>query len=86
LRSAGKNAYIGHMSLLDRITVEPGKMGARACIRGMRIRVIDVLDMLARGASQEQILADFPCLEAQDIRASIAYAAAQLGSSAVEVR
>jgi Uncharacterized conserved protein len=68
------------MSLLDRITIEPGKMGGRPCIRGMRIRVTDVLEMLAGGATQEQILADFPDLEADDIRASLAYAVAQLGN------
>jgi uncharacterized protein (DUF433 family) len=66
------------MSLLDRITIEPGKMGGRPCIRRMRIRVTDVLEMLAGGATQEQILADFPDLEADDIRAAIAYAAVQL--------
>lgn len=53
-------------------------MGGRPCIRGMRIRVRDVLDMLAGGATAEQILEDFPDLEADDIRASIAYAAAQI--------
>lgn len=66
------------MSLLERITVEPGKMGGRPCIRGMRIRVTDILEMLAGGATQEQILADYPYLEAEDIRASLAYAATQL--------
>lgn len=66
------------MSILDRITIEPAKMGGRPCIRGMRIRVTDVLEMLAGGATQEQILADYPDLEAEDIRAAIAYAAVQL--------
>jgi uncharacterized protein (DUF433 family) len=66
------------MSLLDRITIEPAKMGGRPCIRGMRIRVTDVLELLAAGVPQEQILADFPDLEAEDIRAAIAYAAVQL--------
>lgn len=64
--------------LLDRITIEPGKCGGKPCIRGMRIRVKDVLDMLAGGASQQEILADFPDLEAEDIRACIAYAARYL--------
>ncbi len=64
--------------LFDRITVNPNQCGGRPCIRGMRIRVKDVLDMLAGGASQEEILADFPDLEAEDIRASIAYAARYL--------
>ncbi len=76
-------SYVDAMSLLDRITIEPGKMGGRPCIRRMRIRVSDVLDMLAGGASQEQILEDYPYLEADDIRASLAYAAAQLGHTVV---
>jgi uncharacterized protein (DUF433 family) len=67
------------MNVLDRITFNPKQMGGRPCIRGMRIRVSDVLDMLAGGATQEQILADYPYLEADDIRASLAYAAAQIG-------
>ena len=66
------------MSLLDRITIDPDQCGGRPCIRGMRIRVRDVLDMLAGGSSAETILKDFPYLEADDIRASIAYAAAQI--------
>ncbi len=68
--------------LLERITVEEGKCGGRACIRGirgMRVRVRDVLEMLADGATAEEILADFPYLEADDIRASVAYAAARIG-------
>ena len=63
------------MNLLDRITAEPGKMAGRPCIRGMRIRVKDVLDMLASGMSEQEILIDFPYLEVEDIRASVAYAA-----------
>jgi uncharacterized protein (DUF433 family) len=66
------------MSLLDRITVEPGKMGGRPCIRGMRVRVTDVLEMLAGGASQEDVLSDFPYLESDDIRAALAYAAREV--------
>jgi uncharacterized protein (DUF433 family) len=68
------------MSLLDRITFNPRQMGGRPCIRNMRIRVSDVLDMLAAGATPEQILADYPDLAADDIRASLAYAV--LGSDA----
>ncbi len=60
---------------MDRITINPNQCGGRPCIRGMRIRVKDVLDMLADGATQEKILADFPDLEAADIRACLAYAA-----------
>jgi uncharacterized protein (DUF433 family) len=66
------------MRLPDRITAEPGKMGGRPCIRGMRIRVTDVLEMLAGGATETEILADFPYLEVEDIRASLAYAAEQV--------
>ena len=69
--------------LLDRITIEEGKCGGRPCIRGMRIRVQDVLELLAAGASHEEILADYPYLEADDIRASLAYAAAQAGGTVV---
>lgn len=60
--------------LLARITREPGKCGGKPCIRGMRIRVIDILDLLGGGETEEQILADFPDLEPEDIRAAIAYA------------
>lgn len=63
------------MKLLERITVEPGKCGGRPCLRGMRIRVKDVLDMLAEGATPQEILSDFPDLEAEDIQACHAYAA-----------
>jgi uncharacterized protein (DUF433 family) len=64
-------------SLLSRITVEPGKCGGRPCIRGFRIRVKDVLELLAHGAAWEEILQDYPFLEADDIRACLQYAAAQ---------
>jgi uncharacterized protein (DUF433 family) len=64
--------------LLSRITIRPEQCHGRACIRGMRIRVIDILEMLAGGTSPEEILEDFPYLEADDIRASLAYAATEL--------
>jgi len=69
--------------LLDRITIEEGKCGGRPCIRGLRIRVQDVLELLAAGASHEEILGDYPYLEADDIRAALAYAAAQAGGTVV---
>lgn len=69
--------------LLSRVTIDPQQCGGRPCIRGTRMRVQDVLDMLAGGATTEEILADFPYLEADDIRASIAYAAAAIGDTAV---
>jgi uncharacterized protein (DUF433 family) len=62
------------MQLLDRITVEPGKCGGRPCIRGKRLRVTDVLDLLSNGATHAEILRDYPFLEEDDIRACIAYA------------
>ncbi len=68
-----------------RITIEPGKCGGKPCIRGMRIRVSDVLGLLANGASVEEILADYPCLERDDILAAIAYAAQQTNHVVVEV-
>jgi uncharacterized protein (DUF433 family) len=64
--------------LLDRITVDPAQCGGRPCIRGMRIRVIDILDMLAAGLSFEQILADYPDLEREDITAALRYARQRL--------
>ncbi len=63
------------MEYAGRITIESGKCGGRPCIRGMRITVYDVLSYLAAGMSQEEILADFPYLEADDIKACLAYAA-----------
>lgn len=62
-------------SYSDIITVEPGKCGGRPCIRGMRITVYDVLEYLASGMTQEQILTDFPYLRQEDIRACLQYAA-----------
>lgn len=59
----------------QRITIEPGKRGGKPCIRGLRITVYDVLEYLASGMSAEEILADFPDLEAEDIRATLAFAA-----------
>ena len=57
------------------ITVEPGKRGGKPCIRGLRITVYDVLEYLASGMSEDEILADFPDLRREDIRASLAFAA-----------
>lgn len=63
------------MSYHDRITLEPGKRGGKPCVRGLRITVYDVLEMLANGMHDEDILADFPELELPDIRACLAFAA-----------
>jgi uncharacterized protein (DUF433 family) len=57
------------------ITVDPAKRGGKPCIRGLRITVYDVLEYLASGMSEDKILADFPDLELEDIRASLAFAA-----------
>ena len=65
------------MNLLDRITIEPGKCGGRPCIRGYRIRVSDILELIAAGASREEILADYGFLESEDITAALTYAARQ---------
>ena len=65
------------VSLLSRITVEPGKCGGRPCIRGKRMRVTDILELLGSGATYEEILADYAFLERDDILAAIAYAARQ---------
>ena len=63
------------MELLDRITVEPGKRGGKPCVRGLRITVYDVLGWLAAGMTEQEILADYPELITEDIRACLAYAA-----------
>ncbi len=65
------------MSYRDRITFNPNQCGGRPCIRGMRIRVKDVLDLLASGMTDKEILKDYPYLQADDIRACLAFAAAQ---------
>lgn len=59
----------------QRITLEPGKRGGRPCVRGLRITVYDVLEMLAEGMSEAEILEDFPELEEADIRACLSFAA-----------
>ena len=64
-------------SLLDRITIEPGKCGGRPCIRGQRIRVTDILSLLGAGASHQEIIEDYPFLEENDILAALEYAAVQ---------
>lgn len=65
------------MALFERITVDPNQCGGRPCIRGMRIRVTDILGMLSEGVPQDEILRDFPYLEPDDIKAALAYAARQ---------
>jgi len=61
-----------------RITVNPDQCGGRPCIRGMRIRVIDVLDLLASGLTQDQVLEELPDLEIEDIEAALKYASSKI--------
>lgn len=71
----GRTAYLEAVDYLARITIEPGKMGGKPCIRGLRMTVSDVLDYLASGMTETEILADFPDLTSDDIRACLAFAA-----------
>lgn len=64
------------------ITIEPGKRSGQACVRGMRITVRDVLEYLAGGMTVDELLADFPELTTEDVRACFAFAAGQLARSA----
>lgn len=61
-------------NLAERITVDPEQCGGRPCIRGMRVRVTDVLDLLANGLTFEQVLAELPYLETEDIQACLRFA------------
>jgi uncharacterized protein (DUF433 family) len=63
------------MNYQNRITIEPGKRGGKPCIRGLRITVYDVLEHLASGMTQEEILDDFPELERDDLLACLSFAA-----------
>ena len=63
------------MNYQDRISIEPGKHGGKPCIRGMHITVYDVLEYLASGMSEQEIIDDFPDLTRDDIRACLAFAA-----------
>ena len=65
------------MDRLRRISIEEGKCGGRPCIRGYRIRVTDILELLGSGASVDEVLADYAFLEREDILAAIEYAAHQ---------
>ena len=67
------------MGRFERISIEPGKMGGRPCIRGLRVTVGLVLELLAGGTSAAEILRLYPYLEAEDIQAVLAYAAWRVG-------
>jgi uncharacterized protein (DUF433 family) len=73
------------MNELHRITVDPNQCGGRPCLRGLRIRVKDVLDLLAAGASHEEILTDYPRLEPGDIVAVLEFAARQSDHTVLRV-
>jgi uncharacterized protein (DUF433 family) len=64
--------------LAERITVDPEQCGGRPCVRGMRIRVIDVLDLLANGLTAEQVIEELPDLELEDVRACLRFASRRL--------
>ena len=72
-------------NLAERITVDPEQCGGRPCIHGMRIRVTDVLDLLANGLTFEEVLAEFPYLETEDIQACLWFASRWLDHPVVAV-
>ena len=69
--------------LLSRITVNPKQCGGKPCIRNMRIRVTDVLDLLANGLSAEQVLSEMPDIQVDDIKACLVYASLKLNHPVV---
>ncbi|MBV8593756.1 MAG: DUF433 domain-containing protein [Caulobacteraceae bacterium] len=73
------------MSETHRITVDPAQCGGRPCLRGLRIRVKDVFDLLAAGAGRDEILADYPLLEDGDITAALEYAARNSDHSVLRI-
>ncbi|MGK7924879.1 MAG: DUF433 domain-containing protein [Spirulina sp.] len=76
---------VNRSTLLHRITQTPGKCGGRPCIRGMRIRVSDILETLADNVPASEILEDFPDLEPEDIQACLLFAALQIDFPKVAV-
>ncbi len=77
LNRARRETVLSPADWRSRITIERGKRGGRPCIRGLRITVGDILECLASGMSEGDILQDFPDLEREDIRAALAFAAAR---------
>ena len=69
---------------LQRITINPQQCGGRPCIRGLRIRVKDILEMLAAGVSTQEILEDYPYLEIEDITATLIFAVVQMDHPILE--
>ena len=70
-------------NLAERITVNPDQCGGRPCIRGMRIRVSDVIDLLAAGLSREQVLAELPDLQPEDVEAALRFASRRVDHAVV---
>lgn len=70
--------YTVDMEAMPRITFDPAVMGGKACIRGMRVTVSTILDLMAAGRTADQILEDYPYLEAEDLQQALAYAAWRL--------
>jgi uncharacterized protein (DUF433 family) len=66
------------LTIMERITIDPAQCGGRPCIRGMRIRVIDILDLLAAGLNTDEVLKELPDLERQDVAIALRYAARRL--------
>jgi uncharacterized protein (DUF433 family) len=79
--ASGRKLRLMNPERLKRITIEEGKCGGRPCIRGLRVRVSDILELLAAGASFEEILRDYPYLEKEDILAALEFAAHQADHS-----
>lgn len=73
------------MEAIDRITIDPKVFGGKPCIRGLRFPVSKVLDLIASGMTTEEVLEDYPYLEAQDIRQSLKYAAWVVQEEHVEI-
>ncbi len=73
------------MEAIERITIDPKVFGGRPCIRGLRFPVSKVLDLIASGMTTEEVLADYPYLEAEDIRQSLKYAAWVVQEERVEI-
>ena len=65
------------IAMKDRVTIDPLQCGGRPCVRGMRIRVSDVLDLLAAGLSPEQVIEELPDLEREDVTACLRFASAR---------
>jgi uncharacterized protein (DUF433 family) len=74
---------VDQKTLLERITIKPGLMGGRPTVRGLRFPVGDVLELLASGLSEKEILEEHPVLEKEDIKAALLYASLRLKNTAV---